>query len=72
MLVFASGDPETPVKSQTDPYGGIDRAVRRRGFIKSVEVLVEGGDLDADDGPASAWGVEDVIVVFSDGNKDAV
>lgn len=35
--------------------------------MKSVEVLsglVEGGDLDEDDGPASVWGVEDVIVFF--------
>lgn len=40
--------------------------------MKSFEVLsglVEGGDLDEDDGPASAWGVEDVIVVFSAGIK---
>lgn len=33
---------------------------------------MEGGDLDEDDGPASVWGVEDVIVVSSAGNKDAV
>lgn len=46
--------------------------------MKSVEVLsglVEGGDLDEDDGPASVWGVEDVIVFFFfslSSNKDAV
>lgn len=57
------------------------RAVRKRGFMKSVEVLsglVEGGDLDEVDGPASVWGVEDVIVfflfffLFPSSNRDAV
>lgn len=49
--------------------------------MKSVEVLsglVEGGDLDEVDGPASVWGVEDVIVfflfffLFPSSNRDAV
>lgn len=46
--------------------------------MKSVEVLsglVEGGDLDEDDGPASVWGGEDVIVFFlllPSSNRDAV